>query len=164
MELTKTDIAALRKADYYRFQADQNGGRIVAVKRAPEPSPSNPFPVEVTYPISCHVTLCDYSDGNHGGSFHVEEWEGWEHVDNRSYEFTHSLFAFVKTGDTLKLEWLKGNNSPAMEERGVNRDELRVEVARPNGDVFPFMIKSRIIVGSAGFCMIKIRKLKPKEV
>jgi hypothetical protein len=129
-EITRTDISAFKAADrvYFQHQAHGNASFIICEKRAPEPSPSNPFPVDQHRVIACNVLVRAYG-GETGYSCTSPEIFNAYSTPARSGVLL-TLAAFLKAGDILTLEWIASNNNDVMTDAGLVRDDLHVLVKR----------------------------------
>lgn len=143
-ELTKVDVAALRKADSVSFTRDANGSRITMVKKAPEPTEANPFPQDVYAAITCDSRLRDY-EGSMWGRQHDHYRAAHHETSAQLAEEWQTVAATLKAGDELTLEWLCGNSSEAMRTAGVTVDELRLRVDR-DGKGLVFLIERQVIL------------------
>jgi hypothetical protein len=129
-EITRTDIAAIKAADrvYFQHRANDNASFIICEKRAPEPSPSNPFPVDQHRVIACNVLVRAYG-GETGYSCTSPETFSAYSSPARS-GMVNTLATFLKAGDVLTLEWIASNNNEVMTKAGLVRDDLYVLVQR----------------------------------
>jgi hypothetical protein len=158
-EITKADIAAIRKANCVRFESDQDSSFMIAVKEKKNKSKNNKTIGETIHKIQCNKILRDYSNGYSDGSYNVEKWEGKHTEYPAEFRFSYTLFSFIKPGDVVTLKWIASNNSIAMSEKGFVRDELRVNIQRGK-KIFPFMIDTRVTLNPGSFRMVNIKKLR----
>jgi hypothetical protein len=134
-EITRTDIAAIKACDkagdhvYFQHQAaNKNSSFIVCVKRGPERSPRNPFPVDRHHYIPCNVIVRVYGNGAGYGGTSPDTFNAYA-CPARS-DMLMTLASFLKAGDVLALEWIGSNNNEVMTKAGLVRDDLHVLVQR----------------------------------
>lgn len=154
--LTKIDIAALRKADRIVFRSEWgNTHHIEAIKKAPEATERDPFPAERRHRVEVSGRISDYAEGSFGGAWRVESFEAFEmeHSAQHSDEW-QTIAGLLREGDQLILAWVHENNSPALRDAGVCRDELRLVILR--GDKrLTFFVSSRVQT-STRFRMVRV--------
>ena len=128
-QITKIDIAALRKADRISFLREDSGTRISMVKKAGDPTEANPFPQDVHYNVACDARIADYT-GSMWGRQHDCYRAACHTTSAQLDEEWQTVASLLKPGDELTLAWVAGNDSPALREKGVIIDELRLNVSR----------------------------------
>jgi hypothetical protein len=137
-QLTKLDVAALRKAD--RLYVAFNGPkpeltRLEAVKEN-RPTETDPYPQDLCHEIKIPVTVCGY--GFHGSlSSYLTEEEQSRVVASTFIYLYHSqctaastIINLLKAGDLVRLQFVADNNSEVMRSAGMHSDVLQLFVAR----------------------------------
>ena len=155
--LSKIDIAALRKADSILFRSEKDGTHTIsAIKKADQPSEKNPFPQESRRDIKVSASLRDYSKGSFGSDWRVESYEAFHMTHSAQYCDEWETFAsLLRDNDEIILAWTYENTSPAMQEAGVSRDELRLVIKRGEKRM-SFLNDSRVYVNAGKHRMIKV--------
>lgn len=140
MELTKLDIAALRKADSICFDHNvrsgfdddtRRGHFIRAIKRR-APSDSDPYATDITHRIEVTSYLHDYAadrELDRDGTMFPSYFTAFHMAHHVSPEL-ETVFATLRPGDRLDMGWARGNSTRNLEEAGLHRDELRLTVRR----------------------------------
>ena len=128
-QITKIDIAALRKADSVSFARDEKGAFIAMTKKAGDPTEANPFPQDVHYNVACDAHIADYT-GSMWGRQHDCYRAAYHTTSAQWDEEWQTVASLLKPGDELTLAWAAGNDSPALREKGIMIDELRLNVSR----------------------------------
>ncbi len=148
MTLTKTDLAALRKADSicfdttFRYDLSQGYRRhdfeaqIRAVKRTSEKEKTrDPFaPYDRTHYIACEAHLNAYA---------FDDSSVIEHrrilAADKAFHMIHSanfcdhwrgILAFLRVGDDLVLRWTADNNNRLVSNASLHVDQLELEIQR----------------------------------
>jgi len=157
-ELTKLDVAALRKADYIVCWLNSHGvvgSRFEAVKRA-EKTVANPFAVDVHHEIAAPVTCVrDWSNGN-------GEWACVESVTFYRSQVCHaaSVIGTLRAGDAIKLQFYPdAHSSPVLKEAGFHGDQFNLVVYRAGKRHAIFELRSSICQNnSARMCRPVVRQ------
>lgn len=128
--LTKLDVSALRKADAICFdhnvKAHNGASQIRAIKRR-EPTEADPYATDITHRINVESKVWSYQDDDHNLDSSVyTAFDMFHHP--RDHWLT--VAAFVRPGDVLKLQWIRGNSTPRLRDAGLVRDELYLTVVR----------------------------------
>lgn len=140
MELTKTDIKALKNCDsicfdHLRPEKRQNGvkGQLRAIKHTTEAErQKDPFaPNERTYTIAVdsHITVPHEERKKGLGDDDLNAFEMVYHSQYTPGE-ANTLVDLLRPGDQVELQWWRGNNNELVTNSGLYKDELRVVVRR----------------------------------
>jgi hypothetical protein len=134
-QLTKLDVAALRKAD--RLYVAFNGPRpeLTRLEAIKENRPSK-YAQELRHEIKIPATVCGY--GFHGSlSSYLTEEEQSRVVASAFIYLYHSqcteastIINLLKAGDLVRLQFVADNNTDGMRAAGLHSDALQLLVTR----------------------------------
>lgn len=126
--ISKQQVKALCSADTVTFSYGSGKHTIRAIKDGRDTRDG--FDQVVWVDCGGHIT--NYGKGAVGECF----------ASARSYDKTvATIWKVLKEGDEINLEWIKNNNSQAMDAAGIVRDELRLEIVR-NGEIaYAFIVR-----------------------
>lgn len=136
--LTKTDIAAMKKADSICFYYDrEKGSTIHAIKKESE---TNPF--EQRYTInSIESKFTCYGDIRHFSKGF--QWVSYTYCDFCWQTFLH----IVKPGDIVSFHWITDNNNQYVKDANLHVDQFHLIVKRKE-KIFDLMLKSETCPGN----------------
>ncbi len=142
-ELTADDIKSLRGSEdisFHKFEGDSS--TTLLLRRTVG---KGQFQTVAEVQLSAATRITDYSpiEGPrverdyvcHSSSVWASAWQ--------------TAVSVLKAGDVLLIEWVRGNDSPAMTEAGATADELRLQVIRPGKrPTLTFLLNYSVHAGS----------------
>jgi len=163
-EITKVDIAAMRKADIICFRHSNGKSQIEAVKKMTEKElQKNPFQTEIRIDIACDYRLHDYDKDK----ISSDESDSYRKGNNfKAFEMLHSaqytetwitIASLLKAGDALTLFWVRdGKSNGLCVEAGLHGDELIMIITRDAREMH-FSIDTSISLNNSARMIHKIR-------
>jgi hypothetical protein len=134
-ELTKLDIAAIRHADYFVLWLDSHGvvgSHVDFVKRAPDKSVANPYPVDLRHTLPAPIWVAyDYAAPSQSWSCCTSVYLYWSSLDSVT-----SALKTLRAGDSIAFEFYPdGHSNQYVRDAGLHTDFLRLRVYRKGEEV-----------------------------
>lgn len=152
--LTRTDIAALRKADlvsfHYNVRRTSDDGandRVTVIRAHKRPTYAererDPFAREIVHEIDLGAANL-HRVTNHGER-HDGGWTAYESILSAQYvETWRTAVRSLKVGETIMMHWTRDNNSETIRKAGLHVDELTISVGVQGKSARWYHIDTRI--------------------
>lgn len=135
--MNKEQLKALRKAQRIIFAHEHGKGRIVTKKTLPAKGEYPETELSVEIPVNSIVRSIGESELTETAACYHSE-----HTDTRSRCFLRTILDFLKVGDEVTLEWLKGYETNGhLKEVGLRGDRLDIRIKR-KGRYYTFKVHS----------------------